>query len=126
VPELQGTLDDISMHKCMRACDLSSKERWILVEDSALCFSALHGLPGPYIKHFLDALGCTGLWEMMRPHEDKSAQAKCVFTLYNPTLHSFLSFSGTTDGTIVEPRGDDGFGWDSIFEPIHSQKTYVA
>lgn len=28
-----------------------------MVEDTSLCFNALQGLPGPYIKWFLDKLG---------------------------------------------------------------------
>lgn len=28
-----------------------------MVEDTCLCFNALKGLPGPYIKHFLHKLG---------------------------------------------------------------------
>jgi hypothetical protein len=35
-----------------------------LVEDTSLCFNALGGLPGPYIKHFLDELGSVGLFKV--------------------------------------------------------------
>jgi inosine/xanthosine triphosphate pyrophosphatase family protein len=31
-----------------------------LVDDTALCFKALDGLPGPYIKSFLEKLGHDG------------------------------------------------------------------
>ncbi len=31
-----------------------------MTEDTALCFKAMKGLPGPYIKHFLKALGHDG------------------------------------------------------------------
>lgn len=31
-----------------------------MTEDTALCFSALNGLPGPYIKDFLKNLGHDG------------------------------------------------------------------
>jgi inosine/xanthosine triphosphate pyrophosphatase family protein len=31
-----------------------------VTEDTALCFEALGGLPGPYIKHFLGNLGHEG------------------------------------------------------------------
>lgn len=31
-----------------------------ITEDTALCFKAFNGLPGPYIKHFLKALGHEG------------------------------------------------------------------
>lgn len=32
-----------------------------MTEDTALCFEAMGGLPGPYIKDFLGALGHEGL-----------------------------------------------------------------
>jgi hypothetical protein len=38
-----------------------------LVEDTSLCFNALGGLPGPYIKHFLDELGSAGLFKVCFP-----------------------------------------------------------
>lgn len=31
-----------------------------MTEDTALCFKALNGLPGPYIKYFLKDLGHEG------------------------------------------------------------------
>ena len=31
-----------------------------ITEDTALCFEALNGLPGPYIKHFLKGIGHEG------------------------------------------------------------------
>lgn len=31
-----------------------------ITEDTALCFKALNGLPGPYIKYFLTELGHDG------------------------------------------------------------------
>lgn len=33
-----------------------------MIEDTSLCFNALNGMPGPYIKHFLKAVKCEGLF----------------------------------------------------------------
>jgi inosine/xanthosine triphosphate pyrophosphatase family protein len=33
----------------------------VMVEDTSLCFNALGGLPGPYIKWFLEKTGHEGL-----------------------------------------------------------------
>ena len=33
-----------------------------ITEDTALCFEALNGLPGPYIKYFLEDIGYEGAW----------------------------------------------------------------
>ena len=37
----------------------------VLTEDTALCFNALGGLPGVYIKWFLDKLQPSGLHQML-------------------------------------------------------------
>ena len=58
VPELQGTTEEIAKEKCRRAAELLNGP--CITEDTALCFEALNGLPGPYIKHFLKELGLEG------------------------------------------------------------------
>ena len=40
-------------------------EYGVLTEDTALCFNALGGLPGVYIKWFLDKLKPIGLNQML-------------------------------------------------------------
>lgn len=37
----------------------------VIVEDTSLCFNALNGLPGVYIKWFLSSLGHDGLNKML-------------------------------------------------------------
>ena len=48
LPELQGDPLDIAKEKCLFAS--RSINGPTLVEDTSLCFNALHGLPGPYVK----------------------------------------------------------------------------
>ena len=51
----------------------------VIVEDTSLCFNALGGLPGVYIKWFLKNLGPDGLPRLISDWEDKSASAVCMF-----------------------------------------------
>jgi inosine triphosphate pyrophosphatase len=51
LPEYQGEPEEIAIAKCKTA--LESVKCPVLVEDTSLCFNALGGLPGPYIKWFL-------------------------------------------------------------------------
>lgn len=46
--EPQSNAIDISMAKCKEAVDVCDGP--VIVEDTSLCFNALNGLPGPYIK----------------------------------------------------------------------------
>jgi len=124
LPELQGDPREIAVAKCRAAADALGGPA--VVEDTSLCFTALGGLPGPYVKWFLKAVGPGGLERMLAGFEDKSATALCIFALSpgpgaDPTL-----FVGETDGAIVPPRGPTDFGWDPVFEPGEGGgKTYA-
>lgn len=37
----------------------------VMVEDTSLCFNAYKGLPGPYVKWFLQKVGPDGLYKML-------------------------------------------------------------
>lgn len=50
LPEIQGSLEDVTREKCRVAADLVGGP--VLVEDTCLCFDALNGLPGPYMYVF--------------------------------------------------------------------------
>jgi inosine triphosphate pyrophosphatase len=54
LPEYQGEPEQIAIDKCKTALEIAKCP--VLVEDTSLCFNALGGLPGPYIKWFLDKL----------------------------------------------------------------------
>uniref|UniRef100_A0A8V0YFL3 XTP/dITP diphosphatase n=1 Tax=Gallus gallus TaxID=9031 RepID=A0A8V0YFL3_CHICK len=98
----------------------------VIVEDTCLCFNALGGLPGPYIKWFLEKLKPEGLYKLLAGFEDKSAYALCTFAFStgNPEEPVKL-FKGQTHGVIVEPRGPRDFGWDPCFQPDGYDQTYA-
>ena len=50
-----------------------------ITEDTALCFVALNGLPGPYIKYFMNQIGHEGLNAMLAGFPTKAAEAVCTF-----------------------------------------------
>ena len=97
----------------------------VIVEDTSLCFNALNGMPGPYIKWFLEKTGHEGLNNMLAAYEDKSAYAQCIFAFSFGPGHKPLVFDGRTPGWIVPARGPTDFGWDPIFQPDCSDKTYA-
>ena len=64
-----------------------------MTEDTSLCFNAYGGLPGAYIKWFLEKLGHVGLNNMLAAYEDKSAYAQCIFAMTggpNRPVHTFV------------------------------------
>lgn len=114
--EIQSvSLDDIVTHKAKQAYAIAQQP--VLVEDVGLSFMALGGLPGPFIKFFVDTPnGLEKLCRMLDGFDDRSARAACVFGYYDGQILEL--FHGGLDGTIaMQPRGAGGFGWDKIFEP---------
>jgi len=115
LPELQGDPLYIARHKCLEAARRVGSS--VIVEDTSLCFEALNGLPGPYIKWFVEQLGNDGLYALLDTHENKSAYCQCSLAFSTGPGAEPLLFVGRTRGTIVPPRGSGGFGWDAIFVP---------
>jgi inosine triphosphate pyrophosphatase len=115
LPELQGEPELVSAEKCR----LAAREVGgaVMVEDTCLCFNALGGLPGPYIKWFLEKTGLTGLNNLLAAYDDKSAYAQCVFSFSPGPGAEPVTFDGRTAGKIVPARGDTAFGWDPVLEP---------
>ena len=130
LPELQGDPIDIAKEKCLLAS--REIEGPTLVEDTSLCFNALKGLPGPYVKWFLEKTGLDGLNNMLLAYEDKTAYAQCVFAYCEggeKNAEEVEVFVGRTNGRIVKARGKTEFGWDAVFEPdeqrdVDDKKTY--
>lgn len=113
LPELQGDPLSICRAKCEAAAERVGSA--VLVEDTSLCFNALNGMPGPYIKWFFQSLGNEGLYRLLENHTDKSAYCQCVLGFSSGPGAEPLLFTGITRGHVIEPRGDAGFGWDAIF-----------
>jgi inosine triphosphate pyrophosphatase len=108
LPELQGEPEEVSKEKCKIAAKVVNGP--VMVEDTSLCFNALHGLPGVYIKWFLEKLGHEGLNNMLLAYEDKSAYAQCIFSFSLGPDDEPKVFVGRTPGKIVAARGPTDFG----------------
>jgi len=123
LPELQGEPVDIAKEKArLAATEVGGP---VFTEDTSLCFNAMGGLPGPYIKWFLEKLGHDGLNKMLDGFEDRTAYAQCIFGYCAGAGAEPVVFEGRTDGTIVAARGDNNFGWDPVFEPAGFGETYA-
>ncbi|KAK2950999.1 putative Inosine triphosphate pyrophosphatase [Blattamonas nauphoetae] len=120
LPELQGEPGDVVLEKVRLAYEKVKQP--VLVEDTCLCFNAMGGLPGVYIKWFLEKLGHEGLNKMLDGFEDRSAYAMCSFGFIDG-INPPQSFVGTVAGHIVRPRGGS-FGWDPVFEEDESKMTF--
>lgn len=96
----------------------------LFVEDGSVFIKALGNLPGPYIDSFSRALGNQGIADLLKNKKDKSAVAVVNVVYVNKSGKEHI-FEGKVTGKIADkPRGDKGFGWDPIFIPTGSTKTF--
>ncbi|CAL1700004.1 unnamed protein product [Somion occarium] len=123
IPELQGTTQEIAIDKCRRAAEILQGP--CITEDTALCYEALNGLPGPYIKYFLKECGLEGLNKLLAGFENKNAYALCTFAYSAGPGTEPILFEGRTYGKIVPPRGAGKFGWNPVFEADGTGKTFA-
>ncbi|GAQ87725.1 Inosine triphosphate pyrophosphatase [Klebsormidium nitens] len=123
LPELQGEPEEISKEKCRIAA--RQVQGPTLVEDTCLCYNALNGLPGPYVKWFLQKTGHEGLNNLLLAYDDKSAYAMCIFSFAMDADSEPITFTGKTHGVVVPARGPGDFGWDPIFQPDGYDLTYA-
>ena len=119
--ELQTTdLGKLVRHKTEQAWSLTSRP--VMIEDTALAFTAWGALPGPFVKYFLADLGTAGLVRALEPSGDFRALA--ISSIGYHDGESVHLFEGRMEGMIVPPRGERGFGWDPIFQPAGASATY--
>ena len=123
LPELQGEPEFVAREKCKLASN--EIQGPVLSEDTSLCFNALGGLPGVYIKWFFKKLGLIGLNNLLEAYEDKSAYAQCIFAYSSGPGSEPILFIGRCRGTIIKQRGANGFGFDPIFLPDGETETFA-
>lgn len=95
----------------------------VLVEDTSLTFNALTTLPGPLVKAFvymdpkeMDA-NLENMCRILDGFDDRTAFGSAIYGYFDG--HETKFFTGRLEGVISEhPRGNNGYGWDAIFEPV--------
>jgi inosine triphosphate pyrophosphatase len=124
LPELQfSTSDEVAQFKAQEAARRLNGP--VLVDDTALHFNGIGGLPGAYIRAFVDRLTPANLARLLYGFEDKTATVTCSIGFCPGPDAPAQVFTGRVDGMIVEPRGQGGFGFDPIFQPNGYTETYA-
>jgi XTP/dITP diphosphohydrolase len=101
----------------------------IFVEDAGLFINSLCGFPGPYAAYVYKTIHNSGILKLMAGTADRQAKFQSVIAYLDPTLEEPLCFYGECNGEITtvertEP-GKSGFGFDPIFQPDGSSKTFA-
>lgn len=93
--------------------------RPLITDDTGLFIDALNGFPGSYAAYVHDTIGNAGVLKLMGGVENRSARFETAIAFARED--GIRVFRGELFGTIVAPRGEEGFGYDPIFE--HDGRT---
>jgi XTP/dITP diphosphohydrolase len=101
----------------------------IIVEDAGLFVDALGGFPGPYAAYVYKTISNKGLLRLMERLEDRHAGFQSVIAYFSSGLKSPVCFDGEVVGEITREErkgeGDSSFGFDPVFKPAGSSKTFA-
>ncbi len=114
IPELRSDdVTEIAREKARYAYDQLHLP--LIVDDTALSIDALNGFPGPYAAYVLKTVGNKGILRLMESLPDRDACFTTAIAFADET--GIVVFSGEISGRIIDkPRGNEGFGYDPIFE----------
>lgn len=119
--EIQSTdPEEIVADKAKRAFEVTGKP--VVVEDVSASLSSLNGLPGPFIKFFIKALGEDALYTLSNKKKEP-ASVSCSIAYYDGV--ELIIVTGVVEGSVVASRGGNGFGFDKTFVPNGEIETYA-
>lgn len=133
IPQIEGLdidlpeIQELDAHKIIQAkleAAFTHQKGEFIVEDTSLYFNDLNGLPGPLVKWFLKTIDNEGLYKIAQAFGSYRATAKTVVG-YAKDSKNVQFFEGLIEGQIVKPKGDQGFGFDPIFQPAGSTQTFA-
>lgn len=101
----------------------------IIVEDAGLFIDALNGFPGPYAAYAYKTIGNKGLLKLMESMENRKAVFHSAIAYCDSDAEAPLVFEGEAAGKMTNEErvgnGKSGFGFDPIFQPSGSAKTFA-
>jgi non-canonical purine NTP pyrophosphatase (RdgB/HAM1 family) len=123
LPEIQS-LDPLEVVRAKAMEAWRRVERPVVVEETSLELAALGGFPGPLVKWMLESVGADGIARCGIALGDARALARCLVVLWDGARE--VVGLGVDCGRLVLPaRGATGFGWDFVFAPDGSDRTYA-
>jgi len=129
VIETESTFEGNALLKARAIC--ASTGLPAIADDSGLCVNSLNGMPGVLSARWSGATTNVDEQNLQLvlnqiadvPDVRRGAQFVCKAVAVFPDGTELIA-SGTVEGEIVrQPRGKNGFGYDPIFKPQHSELT---
>lgn len=124
IVEIQAaSVEEIAVAKVRSAFEML--RRSVMVEDDALSIHALNGFPGPYSSYVFKTIGNEGILRLMHGVEDRRASFISVIAYCHSKSSKPVTFIGRVDGMIASSIRGYCWGYDPIFIPIGSDRTYA-
>lgn len=127
IPEPYDTIEANAGEKSSVIYRLTGKD--CFSEDTGLEVDSLHGAPGVHSARYAGPQKSAGdnvalLLRNMQGKKDRRAQFRTVISLF---LHGQeYQFEGISRGVVtLVQRGDNGFGYDPVFIPDGSDRTFA-
>lgn len=121
VVEIQTeVLRDVAEDKVKKAFYQIQKP--VIVEDDGLFIKSLKGFPGVYSSFVFKTLGNDGILDVLKKKEDRNSTFLSIISYYDGNILN--SFSGEIRGHITKDLTSGGWGFDPIFIPNNSNKTF--
>ena len=101
---------------------------WALADDSGLSVKFLDGAPGVQSARYAptDPERIAKLLNALKDAPDRSASFCAALCIAAPDGEVLVEVEGRCDGRITQtPRGDQGFGYDPIFEVDNTGRTFA-
>lgn len=100
-------------------------KKTLMIDDSGLFIDALKGFPGVYSSYVFRTIGYNGILKIMAGEKNRSARFESCIAYMEPKKAPVF-FKGVCKGKISDkPKGRDGFGYDPIFIPTGSGRTFA-
>ncbi|MGA2104148.1 RdgB/HAM1 family non-canonical purine NTP pyrophosphatase [Methanoregula sp.] len=114
IPELRSDdIEEIAREKARYA--YNHLHRPLIVDDTSFSIDALHGFPGPYAAYVLKTIGNQGILMLMEGTMNRNAHFTTAIAFADEK--GIFVFTGMIEGNVIsEPRGEEGFGYDPVFE----------
>ncbi len=101
----------------------------IFVEDAGLFIESLNGFPGPYAAYVYKTIHNSGILKLIEKAKGRRAEFQSVIAYCDQNFSEPQYFNGESKGEITmterAPQGKTSFGFDPIFRPNGSGKSFA-
>ncbi len=126
---IEETGESFSKNARLKALFVAKKTgQWALADDSGLSVDALGGAPGVMSARFAtnDHDRINRVLKELNGHDNRRAHFTSAVCIASPEGELLLEVEGRCDGVIAfSPRGQNGFGYDPIFEVESTNLTFA-